>query len=1157
MARLHVRIALFVFLALIVLSLPACAWQQSIGGAAGPSGNISLPTYDGAGLVVAVTDSAGNTARPGGGTAIPTAAPAHAANIITQPAAASVIIHVPADQPTIQAAIDAAANGDTVMVSDGTYNENINFKGKAITVTSVNGPATTTIDGGGITSVVTFNTSEGAGSVLNGFTITHGNTSFEGGGILVSSSPTITNNVITANTGCNGGGGIAVNFAAPLIQGNTINNNAQGGCSGGIGGGGISIGGESSGTRVIGNVISNNRWGSGGGGISLFAAGGPLIQDNIITGNDGGTQGGGLIMFNNASPQIIGNVFSHNSAFNGGGLYWLIPQSTPGILLLNNTITNNSATQGSAVFNSGFAGNASIQNNVIIGQAGVDSVFCESFNGNTPPGFTANDVFVTGATPYGGICTDQTGVQGNISADPLFVDTAVDNFHLQPASPAINAGNNTARIALPSTDIDGNTRVFNNTVDMGAFEFQGATTATFSSTSLTFPDTLLGTTSAAQNVTITNTGATALQITPFTITAEFAETDDCHTSHGLAAGKTCTIGISFLPTASGPQTGTLTVISNEAASPTVINLSGTGIGPIVSLSTTSLSFANQRVGVTSSSQPVLLKNTGVTALAIASIVATGDFAQTNDCGSTVGVGATCTITVTFTPTLRGTRNGAVAITDNAAASPQQVTLQGQGIGPAATLGAVNVSFPNQLVGTTSAPQAVTLTSSGETALAITSITASGDFAQTNDCPISLPNGQSCTIQITFKPTARGVRIGGLSIVDDATTSPEQASLSGPGIAPIVSLSKTSLAFGAQVLNVPITGTVNLNNIGDAPLAISSITAGGDFTQTNNCPASLAAQAGCTISITFQPTVTGARSGTLTLTNSAADSPQSLPLSGTGMQLGFSSSGLLFGNQVVGTTSAAQTVTVTNPGNGPLAITGITASAGFSQTNTCGTTLGGNSTCHFDATFGPVSTGPQSGAITLNYNGTQSTVGVSGNGTDFGIAIGQGGNTSATISAGGTATYNLSLSGTSGFTGNVNLACTGQPAASTCSVNPPLLALNGTTPANFSVTVNTTARATAFAFPPVLPEPFSFNLGLLTLAFLAPFAVAKLSRATVRRQAGRLAAVLGVLLLVASCGGGGTTKPPVPTGTPAGTSTITVTATSGSATRTSTLTLVVN
>lgn len=149
MARFHVRVVLFIFLA-VIISLPAGAWQQSIRGAIDSSGNIALRVYDGKGQLVGVTDGIGNTVRAGGEAAASTAAVDYAANRVAQPAAAApVTIHVPADQPTIQAAINAAANGDTVLVSDGTYKENINFKGKAITVASVNGPVTTTIDGGG------------------------------------------------------------------------------------------------------------------------------------------------------------------------------------------------------------------------------------------------------------------------------------------------------------------------------------------------------------------------------------------------------------------------------------------------------------------------------------------------------------------------------------------------------------------------------------------------------------------------------------------------------------------------------------------------------------------------------------------------------------------------------------------------------------------------------------------------------------------------------------------------------------------------------------------------------------------------------------------------------------------------------------------------
>jgi hypothetical protein len=202
-------------------------------------------------------------------------------------AAAQNTIHVPSDQATIQAAINAANTGDTVLVAPGTYSENLNFNGKLITVTSSGGASVTTIDGGAKAPVVIFNSGEGPNSVLNGFTLQNGtatfNSQYVGGGIYINSaSSTITNNIIQHNTDCAGGAGIAVRVASPLIQGNTIQNNTESGCSGGDGGG-IFVGGAGS-AQIIGNVIANNRRGSGfGGGIALEGAGTPTVRNNIIT----------------------------------------------------------------------------------------------------------------------------------------------------------------------------------------------------------------------------------------------------------------------------------------------------------------------------------------------------------------------------------------------------------------------------------------------------------------------------------------------------------------------------------------------------------------------------------------------------------------------------------------------------------------------------------------------------------------------------------------------------------------------------------------------------------------------------------------------------------------------------------------------------------
>ena len=305
--------------------------------------------------------------------------------------------------------------------------------------------------------------------------------------------------------------------------------------------------------------------------------------------------------------------------------------------------------------------------------------------------------------------------------------------------------------------------------------------ASLSSTSLNFGNELVGATSAPNQVTLSNPSGLALTISSVAVTgtnaADFSQTNTCGT--GLAVGASCTITVTFKPTQTGPRTASVNITDNAAGSLQTIGLSGTGLvsGPNATPSPSSLTFATQLVGTSSSAQLVALTNYGKMALGIASIAASGDFSQTNTCGSSLAAEASCAISLIFKPTQRGTRTGTLSITDNAAGSPQTVSLTGTGT--VAEFNPASLRF-GSVKRADSKALTTTLSNTGNTALSISSITITGSatFPQTNTCGASVAAGASCTITATFRPTGIGSFSGDVSISDSGGGSPQQVPLSG-------------------------------------------------------------------------------------------------------------------------------------------------------------------------------------------------------------------------------------------------------------------------------------------------------------------------------------------------------------------------------------------
>ncbi len=405
------------------------------------------------------------------------------------------------------------------------------------------------------------------------------------------------------------------------------------------------------------------------------------------------------------------------------------------------------------------------------------------------------------------------------------------------------------------------------------------------------------------------------------------------------------------------------------------------------LSAPSLTFASQNVGEPSAAQTLTLTNLGSTALGIASIAAGPDFLVSKTCGASLVGGASCTISVKFDPRTTGPHVESLVVTTTGATAVVRATLTGAGTAPTAIVVPGSLTFDAQTTQTSSAAQVATLTNTGSGPLTIKSITATGDFSQSNNCGLGLSPGNGCTISVVFKPTVAGARMGMLTISDDAVArgATQTVALAGTGTAGGAgfTVSPESVLFADELVNtVSANQVVTLTNNSGATAALGVPTYPAGFKVQTTCGASLSNGASCRFYAAFAPTVAGPVSGAISLPITGQPT-LTIGLAGTGTVAGLPAALVPnppivdYGQLVVGD-NPAMTVTFTNATGLPVAIRGqsLTGATDFTITaNTCSGTIAGGASCTIQFTVIPVvADGTETATFTLTEgSGAQTQV----------------------------------------------------------------------------------------------------------------------------------------------------------------------------------------
>jgi hypothetical protein len=433
----------------------------------------------------------------------------------------------------------------------------------------------------------------------------------------------------------------------------------------------------------------------------------------------------------------------------------------------------------------------------------------------------------------------------------------------------------------------------------------GAPAASLSVASLTFAAQTLGTTSAAQTITLSNSGTAVLNISGIAFSgmaaAEFARSGTCQIGSTVAAGGSCTLQATFKPTTAGTRTASLTVSHNAGSGTAVVALSGTGaLAPAVaSVTPTSLSFT-QTLDTTSNAQSATVRNTGGQALTLSTIAISGanaaEFAlagaSTCASGAVLSGGASCTVAVTFRPTAAGARTASLSVAHNAAGSPLTVALSGTGsvlAQPAISLSATSLDFGTLSVGQKTSAQTLTLTNSGQAPLTLAGLSMSGpqanEFALAGTCisATTVAPGDTCVVQITFAPSAIGSRMATLTVTSNAANGNPVVALAGTGVHFEITTDPNQLALQSTVGTMSAPVEARITDSGASPITVSSITVIGPFVMqqgSNSCgagPIDLVSGQSCSVHVAFMPATAGPATGEVVIESGALAAPVRIAL----------------------------------------------------------------------------------------------------------------------------------------------------------------------------------------------------------------------------------------------------------------------------------------